>query len=141
LYLTTTGWRSGKLHRIEIWFITYEGKYYISERHEQAHWVKNIIHDPKISFAVDNNTFEGTARLVDQDKDLELAVEVTKLMNAKYEKETNRIVEQVPYKRYEFSDFSIPYKFSNNTKYEVTLETRVMGDPKYQAEPIIANFD
>lgn len=57
------------------------------------------------------------------------------------EKESNRVVEQIPYKRYEFSDFSIPYKFGNNTNYVVTLETRVMGDPKYQAEPIVASFD
>jgi hypothetical protein len=57
------------------------------------------------------------------------------------EKESNQVVGQTPYKRYEFSDFSIPYKFSNNTKYEVTLETRVMGDPKYQAKPIVASFD
>ncbi|MGH9951865.1 MAG: hypothetical protein ACRD5J_09585 [Nitrososphaeraceae archaeon] len=57
------------------------------------------------------------------------------------EKESNRVVEQIPYKRYEFSDFSIPYKFGNNTNYVVTLETRVMGDPKYQAKPIVASFD
>lgn len=57
------------------------------------------------------------------------------------EKGSNRVVEQIPYQRYEFSDFSIPYKFSNNTNYVVTLETRVMGDPKYQAEPIVASFD
>lgn len=57
------------------------------------------------------------------------------------EKGSNRIVEQVPYKRYEFSDFSIPYIFSNNTNYVVTLETRVMGDPTYQAESIVASFD
>ncbi|MPZ07108.1 MAG: hypothetical protein GEU26_11955 [Nitrososphaeraceae archaeon] len=57
------------------------------------------------------------------------------------EKGSNRVIEQIPYKRYEFSDFSIPYKFSNNTNYVVTLETRVMGDPKYQAEPIVASFD
>ena len=57
------------------------------------------------------------------------------------EKGSNLTVEQIPYKRYEFSDFSIPYVFSNNTNYVVTLETRVMGDPKYQAEPIVASFD
>lgn len=57
------------------------------------------------------------------------------------EQGSNRTVEQIPYKRYEFSDFSIPYVFSNNTNYIVTLETRVMGDPKYQAEPIVASFD
>ena len=61
------GWRSGKQHKIEIWFVEYYGKYYIiSERREQAHWVQNIIRNPKISFAVgNNNTFESTARLVD----------------------------------------------------------------------------
>ena len=86
LYLSTVGWRSGKQHKIEIWFVEYGGKYYvISERHEQAHWVQNIIRNPKISFAVgNNNTFEGTARLVDQDKDPELAAIVSKLMDAKY---------------------------------------------------------
>lgn len=57
------------------------------------------------------------------------------------EKEPNQIVDQIPYTRYEFSDFSIPYRFRNNTNYVVTLETRVMGDPKYQAEPIVASFD
>jgi hypothetical protein len=57
------------------------------------------------------------------------------------EKDSNLTVEQIPYRRYEFSDFSIPYVFDNNTEYVVTLETRIMGDPKYQAEPIIASFD
>jgi hypothetical protein len=57
------------------------------------------------------------------------------------EKEPNQIVDQIPYTQYEFSDFSIPYRFRNNTSYVVTLETRVMGDPKYQAEPIVASFD
>jgi hypothetical protein len=39
LYLTTIGWKSGKQHRIEIWFVEYNGRHYvISERHNHAHW-------------------------------------------------------------------------------------------------------
>ena len=41
LYLNTTGWKSGKIHKIEIWFVEFNKKYYIiSEREERAHWVK-----------------------------------------------------------------------------------------------------
>ena len=44
---------TGKQRQIEIWFVKYEDKYYvISERREKAHWVQNIIHDPKVSFTV-----------------------------------------------------------------------------------------
>ena len=68
---------------------------------------------------------------------------INNIFSALIIKETgsNQTIEQIPYKRYEFSDFSIPYIFGNNTNYEVTLETRVMGDPKYQKEPIVASFD
>lgn len=95
LNLITMGWRSGEQHKIEIWFVEYRGKYYvISERHEHAHWVQNIIHNPRISFAVNNNNkFEGTARLVDKDKDPELAAVVSRLMNAKYGWNEGLIVE------------------------------------------------
>lgn len=98
LYLITMGWRTGKQHKIEIWFVEYNGKYYvISERHERAHWVQNIISNPKVSFAVDNNnTFEGTARLIDRDKDPELVAIVSNLMNAKYGWSEGLIVELVP---------------------------------------------
>lgn len=43
LYLTTIGWRTGKQHTIEIWYVTHNEKYYImSERGINAHWVRNI---------------------------------------------------------------------------------------------------
>jgi deazaflavin-dependent oxidoreductase (nitroreductase family) len=70
LYLTTVGWKSGKQHKIEIWFVENNKRYYvISERRKQAHWVQNILHNPRVSFIVNNTTFEGTARIVDQDKE------------------------------------------------------------------------
>ncbi|MBD0359100.1 MAG: nitroreductase family deazaflavin-dependent oxidoreductase [Nitrososphaeraceae archaeon] len=43
LYLTTIGWKTGKQHRIEIWFVEYNKRYYlVSERRKHAHWVQNI---------------------------------------------------------------------------------------------------
>jgi hypothetical protein len=57
------------------------------------------------------------------------------------EKESNQTVEQIPYKRYIYSDITFPYKFSNNSDYLITLETRVIGDPKYQTQPLIATFN
>jgi hypothetical protein len=57
------------------------------------------------------------------------------------EKESNQRVEQIPYKQYLYSDITFPYKFSNNSDYLITLETRVIGDPKYQTQPLIATFN
>jgi hypothetical protein len=52
LYLTTTGWRTGWKHEIEIWFVQHNGKYYlISEDGYYSHWVQNIEHDPTLSSA------------------------------------------------------------------------------------------
>ena len=45
LYLITIGWKTGRQHRIEIWFVDYNDKYYIiSERLNRAHWVQSIIY-------------------------------------------------------------------------------------------------
>jgi hypothetical protein len=59
---------TGKEHQIEIWFVKYEDKYYvISERREKAHWVQNIIHDPKVSFTVGDKQINGKAGIVNKD--------------------------------------------------------------------------
>jgi hypothetical protein len=57
------------------------------------------------------------------------------------EKNTGIIVKQIPYKFYEFSDISFPYKFQNNNDYKISLQTRINGDPKYQDNPLISSFD
>jgi len=56
------------------------------------------------------------------------------------EKQSGNITEQVPYKLYEFSDISIPYKFPKPGDYIVTLETRIQDDPVYRASPLVADF-
>jgi hypothetical protein len=57
------------------------------------------------------------------------------------DKVSNETIAQLPYKQYMYSDITIPYKFSNNSEYLVTLETRIIGDSKYQVQPLIATFD
>lgn len=63
---------------------------------KRAHWVQNIINDPRILFTVNEKTFEGTARLVDQEKDAKLASKIVKLMSAKYKWDRGLIVEIIP---------------------------------------------
>ena len=96
LYLTTKGWKTGKQHTIEIWFVEYDGKYYVlSERLTHAHWIQNIIHDPRVLFTVKDKTLEGKAQIVDQDKESELAIQVSKLMSTKYGWDRGLIVELI----------------------------------------------
>jgi deazaflavin-dependent oxidoreductase (nitroreductase family) len=98
LYLTTKGWKTGIQHTIEIWFVSYAGKYYIiSEHKEKAHWVQNIIHNPSVIFTVNSKSFEGTAQAVDKQSESKLAEEVSSLMYTKYGWSDGLIVELTPY--------------------------------------------
>jgi hypothetical protein len=95
--LTTHGWKSGKEHKIEIWFIEHNERYYIiSERLEDAHWVQNIKHDATVSFSINDKVFKSNARIVDQEKEFALTAEVFKLMDTKYKWNQGLIVELTP---------------------------------------------
>jgi deazaflavin-dependent oxidoreductase (nitroreductase family) len=97
LYLDTRGWKTGKKHQIEIWFVEHDDKYYVmSERVERSHWVQNIMHDPKVSFSVSDRKFEGTARIIKPEDEPRSAKEVARLMNAKYRWDGGLIVELKP---------------------------------------------
>jgi len=88
------GWKSGKEHKIEIWFVEHNKRYYIiSERLDSAHWVQNIKHNPAVSFSIDNRIFKGSARIVDQEKEAALSAEVLKLMDIRYKWSQGLIVE------------------------------------------------
>lgn len=97
LYMTSTGWKTGNPHRIEIWYVEHSQRYYVlSEGGTSAHWVQNIAHNPQVSFSVNGRTFEGSARKVDAEKEPELSAAVSKLMNAKYGWSGGLIVELDP---------------------------------------------
>ena len=94
LYLTTIGWKSGRSHEIEIWYVPYENCYYlISEHEEESHWVKNIRHNSQISFWVQGQTYKGTGRPIDRTAEPELAAAIAELMQTKYNWSEGLIVE------------------------------------------------
>jgi deazaflavin-dependent oxidoreductase (nitroreductase family) len=98
LYLTTIGWKTRREHRIEICFVPYADKYYvISERKEKAHWVQNIMHNPRVMFNVNSKSFEAVAQIVDKHSDSRLAEAVSHLMQTKYGWSDGLIVELTPY--------------------------------------------
>ena len=97
LYVTTTGWKSGKPHEIEIWFVAHEDCYYIvSEMLDRSHWVQNIQHNSAVTFRVGENVYQGTGRIIDRGTEPELAAAVSRLMDQKYEWSDGLIVELRP---------------------------------------------
>src|SRR5918999_5624705 len=57
------------------------------------------------------------------------------------DKDSNRIVHQVPYKFHQFADTTYSYTFQNQSKYSLSLLTKIAGDSKYENNPLILNFD
>lgn len=97
LYLTTTGWKSGKAHEIEIWFVGLNGKFYlVSERRERSHWVQNIQRQSRITFRVGEQTYQGSGREIEPEVEPELAVQVSTLMDKKYKWSEGLIMELSP---------------------------------------------
>ena len=64
----------------------------LSERKESAHWVQNILHNPRVSFRVSDKVLDGQARVISNDH-AELATEVARLMKEKYGWSDGLIVE------------------------------------------------
>ena len=84
IYLTTKGWKTGQEHQIEISFVKHANKYYVmSETMEKAHWVQNILHDHRVKFTLKDNTFNGTAKIINKTNDSKLELEILRLMNSK----------------------------------------------------------
>jgi deazaflavin-dependent oxidoreductase (nitroreductase family) len=66
LYLTTTGRRSGRPHRIEIWFAAHRGKLYLmSGGRDRSDWVKNLQGNARVSVELAGEHHMGTARVLE----------------------------------------------------------------------------
>ena len=96
LYLTTTGWKTGKPHEIEIWFTERDGCYYlVSEGGDEAHWVQNVRRHPQVTFRVGRRTFAGRGRVVHPQREQELHAAVSQLSIEKYDWGEGLIVELI----------------------------------------------
>ena len=64
-YLTTTGRRTGRPHRIEIWFALHgDVVYLLSGGGDRSDWVRNLIASPDVTLEIGNERRTSTARLV-----------------------------------------------------------------------------
>ena len=97
LYLTTRGWKSGKSHQIEIWFVEMDGHFYlISEKGCRSHWVRNLKSDPQVSFRVAGKELQGKARTVEGKTEESLKREVEGLFQEKYGWSEGLVVQLTP---------------------------------------------
>lgn len=77
-YLSTTGRKTGNLHKIEIWFVAHEDCYYLcAEHYEKSDWVQNIMQNEIVSFYIaergqDVLSREGRASIVRDEALLEI---------------------------------------------------------------------
>jgi deazaflavin-dependent oxidoreductase (nitroreductase family) len=66
LYLTTTGRRSGRPHRIEIWFAAHDGKLYLlSGGRDRSDWVRNLQANGHVSVELAGGQHGGAARVLE----------------------------------------------------------------------------
>jgi deazaflavin-dependent oxidoreductase (nitroreductase family) len=77
----TTGRRTGRPHRIEIWYLAAEGTVYLfSGGGDQADWVRNLRHDPHVLLELAGRPAAAYDAVVVQEPDEALRRE----MDAKY---------------------------------------------------------
>jgi len=61
-HLTTIGRRSGERREIEIWFAAVGDRVYLlAGGRERAHWVRNLIAEPRVTLRIRGRRFEGRA--------------------------------------------------------------------------------
>jgi len=85
LYLTTTGRKTGLPREIEIWFVQDDGRFYILAEHGyKAHWVQNILINPRVHVRIGGQQWDGSARVLDPDRDAEACANARQLAQEKY---------------------------------------------------------
>ena len=68
LYLTTIGRRTGRQHRIEIWFAERGGRLYLlSGGRDRADWVRNIKANERVTVELGDASQDGAAHILDAD--------------------------------------------------------------------------
>lgn len=82
-YLTTTGRRTGRPHRVEIWFGLHDGVLYLlSGGGNRSDWVRNLRADPSVRVEVAGVDRPALARVVDDPGE---EASARRLLAAKYQ--------------------------------------------------------
>jgi deazaflavin-dependent oxidoreductase (nitroreductase family) len=87
-YLTTIGRRTGRPHRIEIWFATQDGRVYLlSVGRERSDWVRNLLANAQVTVELGGETHAGAARVLRAGTDKDQRAR--KLLVGKYQEGDN----------------------------------------------------
>ena len=85
LYLTTTGCKTGLPREIEIWFVTFSGRFYVfAERGEVANWIRNIRHEPKVTVRIGECQTDALAQVLERQTVSSLWEQVAAIAKRKY---------------------------------------------------------
>jgi deazaflavin-dependent oxidoreductase (nitroreductase family) len=96
LYLTTSGRITSLPREIEIWFTEHRGRFDLIAERESANWVRDIQSQPQVKVRVGDAEFNAFARVVNNDREPQLAATVKALFVAKYGWSDGLIVELTP---------------------------------------------
>jgi deazaflavin-dependent oxidoreductase (nitroreductase family) len=81
-YLTTVGRKSGRRHRVEIWFALHGRRVYLlSGGGDSADWVQNIISNSRVRIQIGSRSVAARGRIVKRPAEDSVARE---LLDAKY---------------------------------------------------------
>ena len=73
-YLTTTGRRTGRPHRIEIWYAAHgDTLYLLSGGGMSSDWVRNLCEEPDVVVELDGVARRGRGRLLESGEEAETA--------------------------------------------------------------------
>lgn len=92
---------------------------------------------PSLPFAGDNSTLLNFSILDRENRNVNNIFASLIIRN----KENGSIIQDTPFKFYEFSDITIPYAFKDIGDYQLSLLVKINGDPIYSQSPISADFD
>jgi hypothetical protein len=92
---------------------------------------------PSVILADDNSTTKLNFSIQQNNTDV---YDVFAALTIK-EKNPDRVVAKIPYRLYEFGDITFPYVFEKSADYQVSLQARIAGDPKYEVNPLVISFD
>lgn len=92
---------------------------------------------PPLPFAGDNSTLLNFSILDKENKNVD-NISASLVVKTK---ENGSIIQEIPFKLYEFSDITFPYTFEEIGDYQLSLLVKINGDPTYSQNPISADFD
>lgn len=84
LYLTTRGRKSGLPREIEIWFTSFDGRYYVIAEHNTANWLLNLQAHTEVQVRIGDESLQAKARVLSPETDTGLHKKVAELSRQKY---------------------------------------------------------